>query len=418
MSLYTASAGRPANTGILTRFGMACALAGALAAASAPDVAAQTAPSIEALKALLDAQQRQLDAVKAALAQAQKQAADAAAAAAAAQAQARTATESSAGKGFLDSIEVGGVVEIEATDSRDFAKTDSSDITLAKVELFLDARPADYVSTHVQLIYEDGGSEVVSLDEAIVTLGDPEAFPAYLQAGKWVMPFGGFDTQMSTDPLTKNLGETKEAAVLVGVAQGGFNAEGFVFNGDSQRSGRGNHIDQFGLSAAFETETDDTTVRVGAGYVNNIADSDGLSDGLGAGAGMLANYVGGAAVHGAVGHGGFMVYGGYMTALRSFQAGELAFRGRGARPAAWNLEAAFTTQILGRETVFAGTVQGTEEAVALGLPERRVGGAVTVGVLENTSVTVEYLHDTDYGTGDGGTGNTGHTGTVKLAAEF
>ena len=66
----------------------------------------------------------------------------------------------------------------------------------------------------------------------------------------------------------------------------------------------------------------------------------------------------------------------------------------------------------------AVTVQGTDEAFALSLPETRYGGAMTVQVLPNYSATLEYLHDEDYSASDGGTGNDGHTLTLKVAAEF
>ena len=48
------------------------------------------------------------------------------------------------------------------------------------------------------------------------------------------MPFGGFDTAMSSDPLTKSLGETKEAAVLIGAHYEGLALEGYTYNGDTQ----------------------------------------------------------------------------------------------------------------------------------------------------------------------------------------
>ena len=115
---------------------------------------------------------------------------------------------------------------------------------------------------------------------------------------------------------------------------------------------------------------------------------------------------------------GFALLGGYMRATDSFEAGELAFNGQGAQPVAWNVEASYTLPILGKDTTFAATMQGTDEALALNLPERRYGTAVTVNVLEKAAVTVEYLHDEDYGVSQGGTGNDGHTATLKLAAEF
>ena len=107
-----------------------------------------------------------------------------------------------------------------------------------------------------------------------------------------------------------------------------------------------------------------------------------------------------------------------MTAKDPFPSGELAFNSQGAQPEAWNLEAAYVTEIMSKETIFAVTVQGSDEAIALSLPETRYGGAMTVQIIPNYAVTMEYLHDEDYSTSDGGTGNDARTAAIKLSAEF
>ena len=234
----------------------ACAFAGMVVPLMPGAALAQGAPTPAQLMRMIEAQQRQLDALKGELGKAQAEAQAAVAQAAKAEA---------ASPGFLKSIEIGGTIEVEATGSSDFAKNDSSDITLAKVEAFLDTRPTDYLFTHVQFLYEDDGDDTITLDEAFVTLGDRDRFPVYLQAGKWAVPFGGFDTAMSTDPLTKNLGETKEAAVLVGATWEGVSVEAFLYNGDSQETGSGNHIDQGGIAVGYAGEFGRCRTRVRRG---------------------------------------------------------------------------------------------------------------------------------------------------------
>ena len=118
--------------------------------------------------------------------------------------QAASAVEEVTGKSsFLDTVKVGGAVEVEMTNTKSFADVDTSDLTLATVEFYIDTKPHDYLTTHVQMLYEDDGDEIIRLDEAYAVLGNMEKYPLYLQAGKWAMPFGGFDTAMSSDPLTK-----------------------------------------------------------------------------------------------------------------------------------------------------------------------------------------------------------------------
>ncbi len=370
---------------------------------------AQKDPTPTQLMEMIQAQQKQLDALKAALMKTQVEAQEAAA-------EVEKMSESAPGlpKGF----QFGGVIEVEATNTETFAEADSSDLALATIETYFDAQPFEYVSTHVQLIYEDDGNENINLDEAFATLGNTDIYPVYLLAGKWAIPFGGFDTALSSDPLTLDLGETKEAAVLVGYTESGFTLEGYGYNGDTQQAGEGDHIDQFGIAAGYAAEINGTAISVGAGYISNVADSDGLTTTLDNNAGALRDYIDGWEMHGSIEHGPLLFYAGYMAAKDSFQLGEIAFNGQGAKPAAWNLEAAYVTDIIGKETILAATVQGTEESLAQGLPETRYGGAVTIQIFDHAAVTAEYLHDEDYGTSSGGTGREGSTATLKLATEF
>ncbi len=387
-------------------FGSAVCAAALMMGLSGP--ASAQDPKLDDLVKLIEKQQQQINALRARLEQTEGKAEQAEAA----------ATEASSKSSFLDKVSIGGVAEVEVTNSEDFTGADNSDIALATVEFFVDTQPHEYLSTHVQFLYEDDGNENITLDEAFATLGNAEKFPLYMQAGKWAVPFGGFDTDLSSDPLTQSLGEVKEAAVLGGVAYEGMALEAYLYNGDTQKAGESDRIDQFGLAASYGGEAGDVAYNVGAGYINNMADSDALTDTLGGNATAINKYVSGVDVHGDVSFSNITLRAGYMTALKSFQPGEVAFNGQGAKPAAWHVEAAYAMPILGHDTTFAATAQGTKEALALGLPEQRYGAAVTVGIVEHFSITGEFLHDEDYSVSEGGTGNSGHTATIKLAAEY
>jgi hypothetical protein len=398
--------------GLVSKGGHVAAVAMCLSGLVSAPVLAQGSVTTEQLLSLIQEQQRQIDELKAALAKTRGTAE-------AASAEAKDVKQEISKPDFLGSVKFGGLMEVEATSSSDFAGSDSSDIALAKVELYADAKPFEFVSTHLQLLYEDDGDENIVLDEAFAMLGDPDKFPLYAQGGKWPMPFGGlFETNMSTDPLTKDLGETREAAVLAGAAWKGFVAEGYVYNGDSRKLAESESLDQFGANLGYGDEFADGGFNLGVGYISNIADSNVLTDTLGAAATGLADYVPGGEIHGFVTYKAFTVRGAYMKALDPFQPGELAFNGGGAQPTAWYAEFVFGTEFFGRSTIFAATVQGTEEALALGLPHSRYGVAASVEVMPKAWIIAEYLHDKDYGVDDGGTGENAHTGTVKLAVEF
>ena len=107
-----------------------------------------------------------------------------------------------------DHVELSGLVEVEVAswsvdDKGFFEDDDGSDISLATVEVGIDAQISEWSSAHVLLLYEEGEEDDhVIIDEGTITLGNMDKFPLYLSAGKMYVPFGSFETNMISDPLT------------------------------------------------------------------------------------------------------------------------------------------------------------------------------------------------------------------------
>ncbi len=74
--------------------------------------------------------------------------------------------------------------------------------------------------------------------------------------------------------------------------------------------------------------------------------------------------------------------------------------------------------MLGKDTVAAVAYQGTDEAVALGLPKESWLVGWSIGILENTALSFEYRHDSDYSTSEGSTDDSGNSFVAQLAVEF
>lgn len=320
-----------------------------------------------------------------------------------------------------DHVELSGLVEVEATSAEDFAGDDTSDITLATVEVGLDARISDWSQAHLLLLYEEGEEDDhLLVDEGTVTFGKPDAFPAFLTLGKMYLPFGSYDSNMIADTLPLEIGEINDSAVLAGFQASGFYGSLYAFNGDLGEVGEDDQIDAWGASLGYAHESEGFSVDAALDWLNNIGDSDGLGDYLedNTGASEMEDYVQGLAAHMLFQYGPFDFIAEYVSALDAFQAGEMAFAGTGAEPEAWSVEAGLTFDLLDRQTIFSLAWQGTDEALALGLPEDRYGAALRMFVLQNTSVALEYLHDEDYGISDGGTGNDADAATMQVAVEF
>ncbi len=333
---------------------------------------------------------------------------------------------------WFKNVTMSGAVEIEAfgTDSDGFSGDDASDINVATAELGIEAVINDWTTANLVLLWEeeDGGSNDLTVDEAIITLANLDATPLYFTAGHTAVPFGRFETMMVSDPFTLDLGETKETLVLFGVKTEGFYAGIYGFNGDLDDASD-NVIDNGGADLGFAWEGEDRSVDFGVGYINDIGDSDGISDVVSANLPGGVDYqrnIPGYAAHAMFTIGGFSLIGEYVSAAKSFDvSNELAFNGSGAKPSAWNLEAGVAFHISGHESRVAIGYQRTKEALGLGLPEKRLSAAFSVVMLENTTLSLEWAHDQDYGAGDvdavsgtAGSGGDSDTITAQLAIEF
>ncbi|MCD6273746.1 MAG: LbtU family siderophore porin [Deltaproteobacteria bacterium] len=343
---------------------------------------------------------------------------------------------------FLEKVDIHGLIEVEgysASRGSGFdGNRDSSDITLATVELEIDARINEWVNGHLLFLYEDDDTEDFTVDEAIITIGNTEKFPLYLSAGKMYVPFGNFESNMIQDPLTLELGETRESAAQIGFEFEGFYGSVYTFNGDVSEGDRNsNKVDNYGANIGFAFEQDQFSFDIGCDYINDITDSDVLTDVLddvsdnlvGGGRDEIDDYVSGLAAHLVMNVGPFQFIGEYVGAIDDYNAGEMNTRGKKANPESWNFEAAFTQEILGRETTFALAYQGTNDCVFvdytpgsfddyLALPEDRYMGVIGVNILKNTMLKLEYMHDEDYSKSDGGTNTQNDTVSAQVAVVF
>jgi len=343
-------------------------------------------------------------------------------------------------KKWSERLSFSGVIEVEAFTVDGYGGEDESDIALATVELGLDAQIADWVSGQIVLLWEEDDTEPMDVDVGTITLGNMEMFPVYLTTGKMYVPFGNFESNMIQDPLTLEIGETRESAVQVGFEHSGFYGSVYTFNGDIDENGEDNEVKCFGANAGYAFENDDLSLDIGAGWINNLIDSDGLGDGFqemindaanttNATIWALSDYVDGFAVHAILSAGPFMLIGEYVGATDDIEwnvsddtAGAMAALGlnpieKTGEPEAWNIELGYTAEIMSKETTFALGFQGTDDLGGI-LPEERYLASIGVGITENTSLTLEYLHDEDYDINEGGTGDDADMVSVQLAIEF
>ena len=314
---------------------------------------------------------------------------------------------------WFNGLEIGGVVEVEGAYAQPDEGDSASDIAIATVELGVAAEIHDWVGAEIVVLYE---GEDVEIDVATLTIA-PHEDGLSLTASQQYAPFGTFETNMVSDPLTLELGEAGETGVLVGASLSGLSGSAFVFKGDNN-SGGDDRIGGFGAAVGHAMEFGGIELGLDVSYINDISDSDGITDALGLGDDVAVDRVPGLAAGVQLQLSNLSFISEVLTALEDFQADEMEFDGGGAQPSSWMVEAAYSFDLAGREATVAVSYQGTEEALALELPETRALAALSVPVVDGVALAVEWANDSHYGTGVGGSGGNDNNVTVQLAAEF
>jgi len=299
---------------------------------------------------------------------------------------------------WADKITLSGVIEAEAFyedydyDNPGTDDEDSSDITLATVELGVDVDIIKHVKGHVLFLWEEDDTEEVVVDEGFITLDGEDVVPLYLNVGKLYVPFGNFESHFISDPVTLELGETRESALTVGYVNEWMDVSVSAFNGDIDEIGEDNHIETYVASASFSVPQElisNFGIAAGVSYISNIGDSDSLQDEIDSDAG-IRDYVDGFNAFLSISFmDKFFLEFEYLGALDEFEAGELSFDGGNKfEPKTWNFELAYAAT---DQLEVAVKYEGGDDLGDF-LPEDQYGAVVTYGLFENTSLALEYLH--------------------------
>jgi hypothetical protein len=279
-----------------------------------------------------------------------------------------------------------GLLEAEASYIKPHGGEQESDLTLATAELSIEATLNDYVSGHLILLYgeEEGEDDSIDVDGAVISLSAPGKLlgqTASLHVGRMYLPFGTFNSYMISDPLTLELGETRNSAALI-TLEGDWTVKVASFNGGTDTAGDSNNIDSW--VASLEIAVGEN-LHFGASYINDLAESaNELVQDSSLYSGSIAG--GSAFLSAHCDHFGFEAE--YLAALEDFDPAAVAVGAdlTGQRPTAWNLELAWMPtdqlQIAGRY----------EQAEDFQDDVRRYGATVSYGLYEHVVVAIEYLY--------------------------
>ncbi len=321
-----------------------------------------------------------------------------------------------------------GLVEAQANYKQNTSgRASDINVTRAALDAYI-LGPASWTSGLLSLHYDDniGASEGslatnyrtansrVFVRQAFIILGDFEQTGLYSTIGQMFVPFGTYSSNMISSPLTQLLARTKARAVLIGYQQqtpNAFYGAGYVFRGDAHAGQSG--INNGGINLGYRFACERFSGNFGGGFIGNIADSAGMQvtggrnanpsvfDGFGGidglGSEKLKHRVNAYNVRGLFSIGKHLDFlAEYVGSSKAFSTEDLTFNDRGAKPWAFNVEAAYSFTLFERPTAVAIGYGHAHDTLALGLPPHRYSIVLNTSWWKNTLQSLEFRHDSNY----------------------
>lgn len=310
-----------------------------------------------------------------------------------------------------------GVIESQANYTNHGGGPSTTDIDVTNVSL--DATvlgPSDWILGFVELSYNNGdpmtdvfvstsnyrtANSRIYVNKAFVTLGNLLCSPFYTSFGQFYVPFGTYSSVMVSDTLTKLLTRTKARSILVGMQQQAPNAfygAVYIFRGDTHANSV-QKVNNGGINLGYKFDAGFVKGNVGGGVIANIADSGGMQ--LGTGFQyfeQIDHRVPGYNLRATLSLGEHIdLIGEYVTASTRFNSMDMSYNSHGAKPSAFDIEAAYSFPILDNKPSSIGIGYGkSNQALAMGIPLTRKSIVFNTSLLRNTLQSLEFRHDRQY----------------------
>lgn len=285
--------------------------------------------------------------------------------------------------------------------TRDGDSDDANDFVLDIVDISLDVDVTDNIKFSTVVEYADDEDIVVDSAQFDVAL-DKEG-KVLFSIGKLYLPFGRFNGDMISDPLTLELGEMRKTAAGLSYSPiDAFSLSAWVFSGDIE--------EEFNNAAVCVELTPVDSIAFGAGLITDICEgviSDSIE--LENEDGELLDYKQTMGLNAWVElylSDSFSMFGEYMLALDEVEALD------NNQPKAWSIDLVYA---ITDSVTIAARYEGSKDFLVDEMPEIRVGGTLSYAFNDVVSVSAEYLYseynceaELDYS----------HAATARLAFAF
>ena len=286
-------------------------------------------------------------------------------------------------------IDISGTIKVRAYSESPSEGDTTQRLYLKNFDLGIEAEVDEGIIAGGTLT-RDGDEGDIEVDDAFVTAALPGS-DVSITGGLLYVPFGVFETNMISDPLTLELGEKRDPAVVIEGSADALSGAVYVYQRDTgEDDGLDDRISGYGTSVGYAVESDGSWFAVTVGYISDVwelSEAPGFS----------------ASASGSLGDATVLVE--HVGALEELEDG--------MQPSAVMLELGYSLgNILGGDAVAAVGYQSTREASGIELPESRTILGLSAGITENTSVAFEWRRDEDDG------GDSTDLATAQFTVEF
>ena len=168
---------------------------------------------------------------------------------------------------WFKQLEIGGAVELEAIYNSPYKSNNTTEVYMAEAELVIAAAIHDWVGGEVIVANDDDGK--LEFDTATLTIGPPDGSLS-LTVGQQGLPFGVFESNMISDPLTNEIGEAGGTSLVLGLSSDRFHWSLFAFDGDNQPGGE-QRIKSLGVALGYAMEAGGNRARAWTSHISTTS---------------------------------------------------------------------------------------------------------------------------------------------------
>ena len=165
-------------------------------------------------------------------------------------------------------IDIGGKIKVRAYSESPSGGDATQRLYLKDFDLSVEAEIDEGISAEGTL-KRDGDEGDIEVDDAFMTAALPG--DVSITGGLLYVPFGVFETNMISDPLTLELGEKRDPAVVIEGSADDLSGAVYVYQRDTgEEDGRDDRISGYGTSVGYAVEGDASGFSVTVGYISDV----------------------------------------------------------------------------------------------------------------------------------------------------